>query len=54
MVEQVPIPHTGYLMASKTPDEEFGFGHKGSYFADYERKIGFGFKGTQGQHCSKS
>ena len=25
MVELVPCPHKGFLMASKTPDEGFGF-----------------------------
>jgi hypothetical protein len=41
-------------MASKTPDEGFGFGHKGSHCPDDERQMGFGFKGTWGQDFSKS
>jgi hypothetical protein len=36
-------------MASNTPEDGFGFGHKGSYFPGHERKMGFGFNGTRGQ-----
>jgi hypothetical protein len=36
-------------MASKTPEDGFGFGLKGSYFPGHERKMEFGFKGTPGQ-----
>jgi hypothetical protein len=37
MVEPVPYPHEGFLTATKTPDEGFGFGFKGLRFFQNKR-----------------